>query len=372
MESQVDTHLLIFYGWWQFAVCLFAFFALLAIWHHIGRKQGDIGQLWLALSILCWSFSGACEVFFAKASLAEDNAIAESFLPVCRSVFSLLNSLFILLALPWFKYIPKRLDAIVHSRYWNYIVGIPFLFSLMPALSRILIGKAHYVIIEFDVYYALFTLGFLGLVLYESFVKRRLPMLAYLSIVCILITLLAEILKLTGSDLNKILMSAIFKTSLIMIFFALAMSWAKELSESIIPAARDLFLKFNVQKNSTGKFDHTVQVSGFPNKENSEIKLTPANYNLLHLFAQKKQDPKDEWLEIRPKNETRTGRSYDIKDHNEIKRMTHSLLDGVYGKQMWTKEQHEVPLKSVLFEMSEKRERKIRLKIPASNITIVP
>jgi len=240
----------------------------------------------------------------------------------------------------------------------------------MPALSRILSGKEDFVIIEFDVYYALFTLGFLGLVLFESFKKRRLPMLAFLSVVCILITLIAEILKLTGSNLNMILMSAIFKTSLIMIFFALAMSWVKELAENIMPTAKDLILKLRVAKNESGKFDHIVQLIGFPGKHDQDIKLTPANFNLLKVFAQRKIHEGNEWLEIKPKSESRTGKVYDIKDHNEIKRMTHSLLDGVFGKEMWTKEQHEGPFKNILFEMSERRERKIRLRIPASNITI--
>jgi len=372
LDTNTETHLLIFYGWWQFAVCLFAFLALLAIWHHIGRKKGDVGQLWLALSILCWSFSGACEVYFAQASLTDNTVLEQSNLGVFRSIFSLLNSLFILLALPWFKYIPKSLDAIIKSKYWKYIVGIPFLFSLMPAISRSLSGKEHFVIIEFDVYYALFTLGFLGLVLFESFMKRRLPMLAYLSVVCILITLLAEILKLTGTNLNMILMSAIFKTSLIMIFFALAMSWVKELSEKVIPAASELFLKLKLKKTVSGKFEHTVKVAGFPGKDEIDIKLTPANFNLLKVFAQRKIEAKNEWLEIKPKNESRTGKTYDINDHNEVKRIIRSLLDGVFGKNLWTKEHHESPLKSAMFEMSEKRERKIRLKIPVSNIALAP
>jgi len=182
--------------------------------------------------------------------------------------------------------------------------------------------------------------------------------------------LIADILKLTGSVLNRILMSAIFKTSLIMIFFALALSWVKELSERIIPIASNLHLNFRKEKTTTGKFYHIVKLSGFPNRENIDLKLTPANFNLFKLFAQRKMETDNEWLEIKPKSDTRTGKEYDIKDHNEIKRMTHSILDGVFGKQMWTKEQHEAPLKTALFEMSEKRERKIRLKVPAGNISV--
>ena len=62
----MSPDILKFYGWWQFSVCSFAFMALVAIWYHIGRKQKDFGQLWLAFSVLCWSCSGLVEVYFAQ------------------------------------------------------------------------------------------------------------------------------------------------------------------------------------------------------------------------------------------------------------------------------------------------------------------
>ena len=122
------------------AVCLFAFVALMAIWWHIGKRRKDVGQVWLALSVLCWSFSGAVEVYYANHFQQEVQVVYEKInieennnpeidlnlfnkeiteikkqqekrtyqLNGWRSIFSLFNSLFILLALPWFKYIPKK------------------------------------------------------------------------------------------------------------------------------------------------------------------------------------------------------------------------------------------------------------------------
>ena len=250
-----DPQTLSLYGWWQLSVCLFAFVALLAIWWHIGRKQNDFGQVWLALSVLCWSFSGGIEVYFGKQLqrerqevTTEVNALLEGsaevisheivdlrdtyrkiktdqtqslfFLDGSRSILSLFNSLFILLALPWFRYMPRRIEPIVKSRYWHFIVGLPFLFSLLPTLSKMISGRS--LVSELDVYYAALTLGFLGAVLWESFAKRRLRVLAWLSLICILITFIAQLYKLTDRNINLTLFSAIFKTSLIMIFFALA------------------------------------------------------------------------------------------------------------------------------------------------------
>ncbi|MEM8888680.1 MAG: hypothetical protein AAGD28_11910, partial [Bacteroidota bacterium] len=99
------------------------------------------------------------------------------------------------------------------------------------------------------------------------------------------------------------------------------------------------------------------------------IPLSPTLYKLLLLFAQRKQEG-EEWLEIKPKADSRPEKTYDIQDHNEIKRLMIALLDGLFGKGNWTKNLHEHPLRTALFEMSEKRERKIRLKLPSSNISI--
>lgn len=395
----IDNQLLSFYGWWQLVVCLFAFVALMAIWWHIGRKQKDFGQVWLALSVLCWSCSGAVEVYYSKKLQTEEHVIYQQLdrllngasdasissaklddikqiqdgrsyqLDGWRSILSLFNSLFILLALPWFKYIPKQIEHIIKSKYWHYIVGLPFLFSLLPTISKMMSGKTYGLISELDVYYAILTLGFLGYVLWESFAKRRLTILAYLSIVTVIITFTAQIYKLSSSHIDLTLFSAIFKTALIMIFFALALSWVKELSENILPSSKQLLLHFNKQKNDRNKWEHIVQIKGIPGKENTAIILTPTLYELFLKFARRRSIEQDDWLEIKPKNDDRSSKVYDIKDHNEIKRLVAALLDGIFGKGSWTKNQHELPLKNVLFEMSEKRERKVRLRIPANNIS---
>lgn len=394
-KSEIDTFLelsaLDFYGSWQLAVCLFSFIALLAIWWHIGKKQGDFGQVWLALSVLCWSVSGLGEVIYADyvlhhgATFSELNT-GENFqsylsgihelherksylLDGWRSILSLLNSLFILLALPWFKYIPGQVEPVIKSKYWMFIVGLPFLFSFLPTISKMVSGRNFGLISELDVYYAVMTLLFLGWVLWESFAKRRLKMLAWLSILCILITFIAQIFKFGGSTNDQLLYSAIFKASLIMIFFALALSWVKELTEVVKPKVERLFLSFSKEKNENGKLISAVQMKGFPGKDLVKIPLTPVLYELLRTFAEKRKTNED-WLEIKPKNDIRSGKTYDIKDHNQIKRLLTALLDGIYGKGAWSKVQHETALKQSLFEMSDKRDRKIRLLLPPENLDL--
>jgi hypothetical protein len=230
-------------------------------------------------------------------------------------------------------------------------------------------GNGLGLIAELDVYYAILTLGFLGIVLWESFMKRKLTILAWLSIVFIIITFVAQIYKMIGSDMDMTLFSAIFKTSLIMIFFALALSWVKEISENVIPKVEDLKLAFKKEKTQNGKFTHHVEINGLTDQEKKIVKLTPANYDLLFKFAKEKKEG-NEWLEIKPKNDIRNGKTYDINDHIQIKRLNTALLDGIFGNGNWNKDKHEIPLRNTLFEMSEKRERKIKLRVPATNIQL--
>ncbi|NAY93376.1 hypothetical protein GTQ34_15810 [Muricauda sp. JGD-17] len=359
-SSQVST----FYGWWQFSVCLFAFLALLSIWYHIGKKQDDFGQVWLALSILCWSVSGLVEIVSW-----EPIGLGVHFKEGLRSVFSLLNSLFILLSLPWFRYLPKPFAPLIKSNFWPYIIGIPFVFALFPTLHKMFLASTALIISELDVYYALLTLFFLGFVLWESFVKRRLPLLGWLSIITIAVTLLAQIYKLLDDTINLLLFSAIFKTSLIMLFFALALSWVKELTETVIPSPHQLKLRFLKKSGWGNKDSFQVSMQGFSGNKDRVVSLTPALYRLFKLFAERRLDKTEGWLEIKPKNFD-VSKTYDINDHNEIKRLIAALLDGLFGKQSWTKDKHFVPLKNTLFEMSEHRERRIRLLLPQENIAL--
>jgi hypothetical protein len=370
-KARLETkyQILNFYGWWQLAVCLFAFLGLMAIWYHIGRKQKDFGQVWLALSILCWSISGIVIIYYTSQMTGNQSHEAE--MNGWLSTLSLLNSLFILLALPWFKYLPKFLAPIIKSKYWYIIVGLPFLFSLLPTIRKMYVGLDSGFISELDVYYSILTLVVLSTILWESFMKRRLPILAFLSVVCILITFTAQVYKLTENDVNQILFSSIFKTSLIMIFFALALSWVKDLTDKISSSSSVVFLKaFRIKKNEK-TYNNKLSITGVNGAKEYIIDLTHKNYNLIVKFISTKLDDQEGWLEIKPKSDTRTGKQFDINDHNEIKRLVAAILDGIYGKGLWSRTEHEVPLKSILFEMSTQRERKIRLSVPVTNLEVI-
>ena len=360
----MDNQFQAFYGYWQLSVCLFAFLGLLSIWYHLGRKQEDTGQVWLALSILCWSISGGVEVLYAQEHLS--NRIT---LEGIKSILSLLNSFFILMALPYFRHLPKALEPPIKSKYWLALIGLPLIFCLLPTLSKLLLNETGAFISEFDVYYSILTLVILGWVMWVSFRKRNLSFLAYLSAICIGITFVAQLYKLTNSQLNEFLFSAIFKTNLIMIFFALALSWVKDLSERINVLPHQVRLTLSSDKHPSGQFSHAVLLKGLY-QQDKEIQISHTHYTLLLKFAQRRKSTGGGWLEIKPKNLPNTAQQFDIKDYNEIKRMLQAILDGYFGKSTWTKDQHETPLKKFLLERSDDKERRVRLSLPPENVEI--
>jgi len=360
----MNTQVLAFYGYWQLVVCFFAFLGLISIWFHLGRKQKDTGQVWLALSILCWSLSGGLIVLFTQ-----NSDFNQSYLNGGKSILSLLNSFFILLSLPYFRHLPRLLEGIIKSKFWLMLIGLPFVFSLLPTLSKLLMNSSHQMISELDVYYSILTLLILGWVLWESFAKRKLIFLASLSIVCIAITFIAELYKLSNNEFNQLLLAAIFKSCLIMLFFALALSWVKDLTETISASVKTLKLNMNKLKGETGKWIHQVNFQGLFDDE-KELQLSKTHYELLARFVHKRKTTPEGWMEIKPKSEARSNKVYDIKDYNEIKRLVHGILDEQFGKAHWTKTQHEQPLKDLLFERSPGRERKIRLSLQKDNISL--
>ena len=261
------------------------------------------------------------------------------------------------MALPWFKYIPDTLKGLVKSSYWKFIIGIPFLFSLLPTLSSMYVNGRQSLVSELDVYYSIFTLLFLGAILWSSFINRRLRFLAWLSLLFVTVTFIAQLFKLISAPVYVFLFSAIFKTSLIMIFFALALSWVKELVEELQIGAREIGLKL-VANRKDGRSSYSLQIKGVPGKDDTWIDLTPASYEVLNKFCEKRISGEG-WLELKPKNAPR-GRVYDLNDYNQMKRLLHTILDGLFGANNWTRDKHELPLREAIFEWSEDKDRQVR------------
>lgn len=327
----------------------------MAIWWHLGRRKGDFGQVWLALSVLCWSMAGLGQIYFAL------NESSEYIANGWQSIVSLFNSLFILLSLPYFQFIPDRLENLIKSDYWKLIIGIPFVFSLLPTVSK-WVGLGAGPIREPDVYFSLLTLVFLGIVLWESFDKRKLRYLAILSLVTILVTLLAQFSKLEfllpeALSGNLILLSAIFKTMLIMIFFALALSWVKEENEKRFISICESKFELDVKKK-------TLNVI-LANGDTRSLTLSLTKFELLQKFASARVNG-DSWLRIKPKDARAS--NYDINDHTQVRRLNESLLDGLYGANMWKLSEEGEAFRNDLYV---KETGKMKWALPSEQIAII-
>lgn len=358
----------LFYGYWQISVCTFAGVALLAIWHHITRGNAllerDPGLFWLAISVLVWGLSGWVEV--AQVKHGGDNTADHLWFEGWKSMLSIFNSAFILLALPRFRHLPRLIKPIVQSSSWSILVGLSFAFAsiltLLMLAGWIVPIKAQF-IYAIDLAFAIFILFFLGLTLWTSFEKRGLRLLAYLAVLSIAFTLLAQILKLTDAPFYKLLLNGTFKTILITLFFALALSWVEELVKADLKHTNTAaFLVFNKHKNGT-KWVYELILHLAPHLANQRLVLTEKNYALLEAFAKnRKETPTGGWLEIQPKSST--GKTYDIKDYNEINRLLTNLLQAIpeatEAQKKW--------LKDSLFEYG--KQRHIRLCLAPENITM--
>lgn len=370
----MSEQLHLFYGYWQIAICSFAFLALFSIWQHItkgsGEGQRDFGLFWLSVAILVWALSGVLEVFYAE-GLANENFDSTQYEGL-KSMLSIFNSAFILLALPRFRHVPVIIRPVVQSESWRWLVISTFGFSAVLTLlmlSGVIIPKRITLISSVDLIYAIFTLFFLGLTLWASFERRGLTILAYLAGISIAFTLAAQILKLGDSDFLKILLNTTFKTILIVLFFALALSWVEELGKSArkVFARRALALQLSTGRNHQNRREFIAHLQLPEAPDWQKVYFTEKPFLLLHRFADKRKTEGREggWLEIQPK--TAVKKDYDIKDYNEIGRILDTLCTGLSKSDKFnTLSKND--LKELLFEYG--KSRRIRLRVNAEHIDL--
>ena len=238
-------------------------------------------------------------------------------------------------------------------------------------LTGLIIPKRITLISSVDLIYAIFTLFFLGLTFWASFEKRGLKILAYLAALSIAFTLAAQILKLFDSDFLKILLSTTFKTILIVLFFALALSWVEELGKSArnLLLSRPLTLQLSTRRNAQRKREFIAQLRWPGDPAQHEVFFTEKPYLLLYRFAEKRKSEGVDggWLEIQPK--TAVKKDYDIKDYNEIGRILDSFCSA-FSTAASSKNLSKNELKELLFEYG--KSRRIRLRLTAEQIQLTP
>ncbi len=195
------------------------------------RSTREKGILYLSLAVLCWFFSGLAT--FSALTLYQEN-----WTKVGTSVFSTLNSIFLLLMLSHLDPgdLPPRVQLIIarESRQFVSWVGI-FIAILYIVFLEEEFWQGFYFA---DLVFSSITLALLFFSFYYIFKKRVSLLVALVSWVALLVTLLAHFFRAFPQNARRLLgadeeqfavwsetLKFAYKPLLIVTFFALIVSW---------------------------------------------------------------------------------------------------------------------------------------------------
>ena len=244
----------LFYQFTEFLLSLLGGFLLLAIWQTIQQKfkqklvseitikRFDKGLLFIGLSILVWSISALLGIVYQYYHI--DNW----FKLISMNMFSILNSLFLILALYYLDNAPDYLYNNKKStfRIIAFFVGLSII-SLIIALSFGETIKSYGFRLNTipDLILSTVMSWFLIVSLFRTFINRKMKTVAYIAVFSVLILFLTQLplvfdLEKYSFTIDLIKLTA--KTTLIYVFLVLGTSWALELAQ--LPEASTMKIQF--------------------------------------------------------------------------------------------------------------------------------
>ncbi len=268
-----------FYLITELLISLIGGFLLLSIWlviqnkfkqkltSEISVKRFDKGLLFISFSVFVWSFSSLFILVFTKFNT--NNWI----ILISQNMFSILNSLFLILALYYFDNSPEYLYNNKKStkRILFFFIGLSLL-SLIIALTfgeTITTYGIRFNTIP-DLLLSATLTWFLMLSLYRTFYNRKMKsvaIIAVLSIIVLFVTQVPYVFNFENYSFSIDLAKLIAKTTLIFLFLVLGTSWVLELSQ--LPEATTMkinFVNWNVVELSIPSKNIVNQTINFGNK----------------------------------------------------------------------------------------------------------
>lgn len=221
---------------------------LLALWYNIrarfrqlleeddSQKRVNKGLLYLSCAMFVWVLSG-CWIFGGTIF----NTTETRGYQLAINLFSIVNNMFLLLALFYFYYAP---GFIYHNKKNIKKIILVIVFTSIITFALPLILKENNVIngIRISAIPDLLLSGFLcyllGVSFYRTFVYRGLKIIGYSSVVVILlifVSQLSEVFLTFGNDFSNNFIKIIAKTSLISLFLVLATTWVIRLASTPKP-----------------------------------------------------------------------------------------------------------------------------------------
>lgn len=268
-----------FYLITELLISLIGGFLLLSIWlviqnkfkqkltSEISVKRFDKGLLFISFSVFVWSFSSLLILVFTQFNTSNWIIL------ISQNMFSILNSLFLILALYYFDNSPQYLynNKKSTTRILIFFVGL----SLLSLLIALTVGETITTYgIRFntipDLLLSAILTWFLILSLYRTFYNRKMKsvaIIAVLSIVVLFITQVPYVFNFESYSFCIDLAKLIAKTTLIFIFLVLGTSWVLELSQ--LPEATTMkinFVNWNIVELSIPSKNIVNQTINFGNK----------------------------------------------------------------------------------------------------------
>jgi len=228
---------------------------LIAIWYNIkqrfsnlleenqSKKRVDKGLLYLSFAMLVWVASG-CWTYFGN-SLSLQKGIG---FQLGINLLSIINNLFLLLALFYFYYAPKFI--------YNNIKNIKIIIAIIIVTSLLTFGLSNYLGTNNisngikisgipDVILSVFLCWLLAVSFYKTFIYRGLRTIAFISIAVILLVFVSQLSDVfihLGNEFSNNFVKIIAKTSFICICLVLATTWVIRLAS--MPKPNEMNLKF--------------------------------------------------------------------------------------------------------------------------------
>ena len=290
----------LFYQFTEFLLSLIGGFLLFAIWQTIQQKfknklaseitvkRFDKGLLFIGLSILVWSISALLGIVYQYYHI--DNW----FKLISMNMFSILNSLFLILALYYLDNSPNYLYNNKKStfRIILFFIGLSVI-SLIIALSFGETIKTYGLRLNTipDLILSTVMSWFLIISLFRTFINREMKTVAYIavfSVVILFATQLPLVFDLEQYAFAIDLIKLTAKTTLIYVFLVLGTSWALELAQ--LPEATTMKINF-IDWN---KIIINIPTKNIINKEVNFGKKTTQFNNLLKFAIRRKFAPEKE------------------------------------------------------------------------------
>jgi len=206
-------------------------------------------------------------------------------------LFSTLNNFFWLLALFYFNSAPKFIYQ--NEKNVRLIILLIISVASITLLLAFTVGTTIYnnvkVIAIPDVLLTTFLCYLLAVSFYQTFIKRGLKVVAYISVIIILLLFysqLSDVFISLNNNFNNQFIRVIAKTSLVSIFLVLATSWVIELSNT--PVSKEIKIHFTdwslitLNIPSKGIYDAPID---FGSKTTQYKNLLNFAYRRKHLEA---------------------------------------------------------------------------------------